>query len=88
MNSHKALVDLLRKSDGVAFKERVLPSGAVWVDIWKGNEFFVVECAVDGRVGISRVDADDGFAGHDEVFSNILGALEHLSELLASVVGG
>jgi hypothetical protein len=77
VKADEAIADFLTTTDAVVKAEK-LPSGTVWLSVWKGTDFFTIECTKDGPIGISRGRDNDGFMGHDESFSDVKGALEYL----------
>ncbi len=64
---------ILNKLQKLNLKHKVnsFPSGAYMIDIWKNNDFFVIQLESE-RMGISIIDDDTGFTTvPDAIFGEV-----------------
>jgi len=71
-------------SKDLRFERTNFPSGNIWFDIWRGDDFYVIEFRPLDGVGVSKVSGkrEEAFQGHDFVTAEPGPFQKHLRELL------
>ena len=77
------LAELSREFPAAKVETQEFPSGAVWLDIFLGEHWFVLSSGPTSGIGVSDNSGEsDAFTNHDRYFDTIAGAGEHLLSLL------
>jgi hypothetical protein len=66
----------------VQIEEQMLPSGACWIDVRYRETMVTVECSLALGFGVSVVERDSSFEGHDRVFIRAEDVIGYVTSLL------
>ena len=70
MSAGSEIADGIRgRVPDVQIQEKALPSGACWIDVTYRETMVTIECSLTLGFGVSVVERDSSFEGHDRAFS-------------------
>lgn len=71
-----------RRVPDAQIEEKVLPSGACWIDVRHRETMVTIECSLTLGFGVSVVERDSSFEGHDQAFSSAEDVIGYVTGLL------